>query len=88
MSAPNSFRYFTENHGVSRYWEFLPWIGLLAVFLTLSFFSVIGGWCFAYVLKSATGIFSNLDNETVKQICCRYIGPTAILILFFVTIID
>ena len=53
---------------MSRYWEILPWLGLLAVFLTLSFFSVIGGWSFAYVIKSATGMFTELDNESVKEI--------------------
>jgi NSS family neurotransmitter:Na+ symporter len=61
LSAPNSLRRVAEESGGSRSWQGLGWLGLTAVFIVLSFFSVVAGWSLAYVVKTATGTFVGLE---------------------------
>jgi NSS family neurotransmitter:Na+ symporter len=37
-------------------------LGVLAGFVILSFYSVVAGWCMAYVVKAATGVFAGFTN--------------------------
>ena len=42
-------------------WAWVGSLGVLAGFLILSFYSVIGGWIIAYIVKAATGAFNTSD---------------------------
>lgn len=46
-------------------WRYLGWLGVVAGFLILSYYSVIAGWALAYVLKAFTGSFSNSNANTI-----------------------
>ncbi len=48
--------------GHSRRWAVIGGLGTLAIFLIMSYYSVIGGWVFSYVEAYATGAASNLDR--------------------------
>lgn len=61
MSAPNTMRKLAAEAGATRAWEGLGWMGLIAVFLVFSFFSVVAGWSMAYVLKTASGQLHGLS---------------------------
>ncbi len=61
LSAPNTMRKLAAEAGASKAWAGLGWMGVVAVFLVLSFFSVVAGWSLAYVLKTATGAFVGLS---------------------------
>lgn len=65
MSPPNSFLALAREAGAHRGWRFVGWMNLLAVFLILSFYSVVAGWALAYVPKIALGHFSNASPEQV-----------------------
>ncbi|GAA3931272.1 sodium-dependent transporter [Litoribacillus peritrichatus] len=43
-------------------WKAIGWMGALAGFLILSFYSVIAGWALSYVLKLAAGTFVGADQ--------------------------
>jgi len=60
-SPVNSFRRLAEQSGASRAWQVAGWLGVVAAFLILSFYSVIAGWAIAYVPKLASGAFSGAD---------------------------
>ncbi len=47
----------------SRAWVTVGVSGVLAAFLILSFYSVIGGWALAYVTDAAAGSFNGLTND-------------------------
>jgi len=64
-SAPTAMRNVAKNAGASRHWELLGWMGLFALFLVLSFYSVIAGWTAAYLVKSASGSIAGLSAEEV-----------------------
>lgn len=44
---------------VNKNWTFGGFLGVLAAFLILGFYPVVGGWSLAYVFKSVTGLLSS-----------------------------
>ncbi len=56
-----------QEANVTRAWRFLGWMGVMAGFIILSYYSVIAGKTIAYVLKIATGLLSELDVEAAEQ---------------------
>ena len=47
-SAPESVRRVAAESGASRHWDILAGMGVLAAFLILSFYCVVGGWVLYY----------------------------------------
>jgi len=64
-SAPAAMQKLALEHGASRKWSFVGWMGLFALFLVLSFYSVIAGWTAAYLVKTASGSMSGLSPAEV-----------------------
>ncbi len=61
----------------SRFWPLVGWMGILAGFIILSYYSVIGGWVLHYIAASAVsgfqtgmaaGQFQALMSSPVKQV--------------------
>ncbi|PKL96236.1 MAG: sodium-dependent transporter, partial [Gammaproteobacteria bacterium HGW-Gammaproteobacteria-8] len=48
MSPINSIRELASDAGATRAWMGLGWLGIVAGFLVLSFYSVVAGWTLAY----------------------------------------
>jgi len=63
QSPINTMLSVAREEGLSRGWGLMGWIGVLAGFLILSFYSVIAGWALAYVFKAGTGSFQGLDAD-------------------------
>lgn len=61
QSPINTMRTLAREEGRSAAWQLLGWMGIIAGFLILSFYSVIGGWTMAYGLRAATGLFTDID---------------------------
>jgi NSS family neurotransmitter:Na+ symporter len=49
-------------------WQYLGWMGIIAGFLILAYYSVIAGWSMAYVTKGFFGSFSGADATTIKAL--------------------
>lgn len=49
-------------------WQYLGWMGIIAGFLILAYYSVIAGWSMAYVTKGFFGSFSGADTTTIKSL--------------------
>lgn len=64
-SAPAAMEVLAVERGSTRNWRFVGWMGLFALFLVLSFYSVIAGWTAAYLVKTASGSMSGLSPEQV-----------------------
>ena len=67
-SPINTMLVLARAEGLSRYWGLLGWLGMLAGFLILSFYSVIAGWALAYILHAGTNSFSGLDAGGVQRL--------------------
>jgi NSS family neurotransmitter:Na+ symporter len=55
--------------GHSRAWSAIGWLGTLAIFLIMTYYSVIGGWVFSYIEAYAIGGVSALDRT---QLAARF----------------
>lgn len=60
--------------GKSGKWLWVGAMGVVAGILILSYYSVIGGWTLAYVLKSATGAFTQASAIEVTELRDSFIG--------------
>ena len=61
QSPINTMATMSREEGVGRAWAGVGWIGVLAGFLILSFYSVVAGWALSYVFRAGTGAFAGLD---------------------------
>ncbi|MEH6825949.1 MAG: sodium-dependent transporter [Motiliproteus sp.] len=64
-SPINSMRELVKLDRLSPRWKWLGGMGMLASFLILSFYSVIGGWALSYVGAAATGTFAGASTEAI-----------------------
>ena len=51
-----------EESGTTR-WKWVGGLGVLAGILILSYYSVIAGWTLAYIVKSASGVFTGASAD-------------------------
>ncbi|MDX1616982.1 MAG: sodium-dependent transporter, partial [Candidatus Promineifilaceae bacterium] len=58
QSPINSMRKLAHEAKVTRRWGSLGFVGALAGFLIMSFYSVVAGWALYYVFKMASGAFA------------------------------
>lgn len=55
-------------------WAWVGAIGVLASFLIVTFYSVIGGWIIKYIITALTGGFNTTDLATLEGIFVNFIG--------------
>lgn len=66
QSPINTMRDLAAEAGASRLWSLLGWLGVIAGFLILSYYSVIAGWALAYVARAAAGMLHQVNAEQVQ----------------------
>ncbi|NOQ17375.1 MAG: sodium-dependent transporter [Methyloprofundus sp.] len=66
QSPINTLQTLTEEAGANSKWHYLGWLGVIAGFLILSYYSVIAGWSMAYVAKAFIGSFSGESAATIN----------------------
>ncbi len=81
-SAPSAMRKLAVDNGTSARWQILGWMGLFALLLVLSFYSVIAGWTIAYLFKSVSGGLSGLTAEEVGRGFDTFLHDPAWMILW------
>ncbi len=65
-SPPGSFQALAAEAGARPFWRWVGIINVAAVFIILSFYSVVAGWAVAYLPKIASGVFTGADGEFVS----------------------
>lgn len=65
-SPVNAMAELVREEGAPPIWRYLGWMGVVAGFLILSYYSVIMGWAIAYVKQTVTGSFTGLDGASIK----------------------
>ncbi|MCU7836658.1 MAG: sodium-dependent transporter [gamma proteobacterium symbiont of Taylorina sp.] len=63
-----TMKLLAKESGHSSSWGILGWLGVIAGFLILSYYSVIAGWALAYVPMMSLGNFSGLDAQEVNAV--------------------
>lgn len=67
MSPIHTMAHATAEQGAPKVFGGLGWMGAVAGFFILSFYSVIAGWTLAYVGKMAMGEFAGANAEVVAS---------------------
>ncbi|MDH3281202.1 MAG: sodium-dependent transporter [Gammaproteobacteria bacterium] len=81
-SPINTMRALARIEGASRRWVALGWMGVLAGFLILSFYSVIAGWTLAYVFRAASGAFSGVPADDIRAMFGQFVTDPTVLLLW------
>ncbi len=77
----NTMRTLIKEANAGSWWQCIGWIGILAGFLVLTFYSVVAGWTLAYVLHAITGLFNETTADEAKNIFSQLLSnPTRLLI--------
>ncbi|UCE89382.1 MAG: sodium-dependent transporter [Pseudomonadota bacterium] len=80
QSPINTMQTLAIEAGHTPRWHFVGWIGVLAGFLILSYYSVIAGWALAYVLRTGTGVFTGATADGVEAIFSDFVSnPESLL---------
>ncbi len=58
----------SRESGLLRTWNVIGWMGVIAAFLILSYYSVIAGWTLEYLKLALNSGFGGLDGETSSNI--------------------
>jgi NSS family neurotransmitter:Na+ symporter len=79
-SPTRSFQTLAADSGQSRHWGIVGTSGIMASFLILSFYSVIGGWALAYLFYATTAGFSGYSVEIITDLFDKLLSdPLAML---------
>jgi len=54
--------------GATRFWSVIGWMGVIAGFVILSYYSVIAGWTLDYLVSALQGKFSGLTGDTSNDL--------------------
>ena len=68
QSPINTMRALASEENRNPNWVWLGWLGVLAGFLILSYYSVIAGWAMAYVFRTGGGMFLGVTADGVNSI--------------------
>jgi len=68
QSPINTMKALAQKAGASPLWSSIGWMGAVAGFLILSFYSVIAGWALSYTLDMVSGDFVNISAENSGKI--------------------
>ena len=64
----NGIKSLAEEEGRHSAWRYLGWIGTIAGFLILSYYSVIAGQVLAYVFRAFSGVFEGVTADGARSI--------------------
>ncbi len=81
QSPINTMRALSTEAGADHRWHYIGWLGVIAGFLILSYYSVIAGWAMAYIVKAFTGSFG-VEAAQIKVQFDQLIASPAILIFW------
>lgn len=70
----------------SKFWVSIGFLGVLAGFLILSFYSVIGGWTIGYVIETLRGSLSNFHNPEEAGVLFGALSGSAVWTLGYHTL--
>jgi len=76
------FERLAVDSGASPHWHIAGDLGVIASFLILSFYSVVGGWSISYVIDALQNNFSGASSEQTEAIFNHLLADPARLLLW------
>ncbi|HEX7011532.1 MAG TPA: sodium-dependent transporter [Steroidobacteraceae bacterium] len=66
-SPPAASHAVATSAGLSPAWSTIGWLGTMAMFLIMTYYSVIGGWVLAYIMNFARGNLADLNAVEIGR---------------------
>ena len=82
QSPINTMQSLSKEAGADQSWHYLGWLGVIAGFLILSYYSVIAGWAMSYVLKAIGGSFNGGDAKQINELFDSFIASPLQLVFW------
>ena len=82
QSPINTMQTLAIEAGHNPHWKWLGWLGVVAGFLILSYYSVIAGWSLAYIFRTATGTFTDVTPDGVGSIFGSFLSDSETLLFW------
>ena len=67
QSPINTMEALSKEEGLNPAWRFLGWMGVVAGFLILSFYSVVAGWTLEYIFQAGSGSFLTATDGEIGE---------------------
>ena len=64
LSGKSAYGAFRALSGSGR-WQWFAWMTMVSVMLLMSFYFVVTGWCFFYLVEAASNTFANMDSQAL-----------------------
>ena len=64
LSGKSAYGAFRSLSGSGR-WQWFAWMTMVSVMLLMSFYFVVTGWCFFYLVEAASNTFANMDSQAL-----------------------
>lgn len=68
QSPINTMKTLADEERRNDNWVWLGWMGMIAGFMILSYYSVIAGWALSYIFRTASGVFVGATADGVNSI--------------------
>jgi len=68
QSPINTMEALSKEEGLNPAWRYLGWMGVVAGFLILSFYSVVAGWTLEYIFQAGSGNFLTATDGEIGEI--------------------
>ena len=82
QSPINTMQTLAEDEGLNTGWRYLGWMGVIAGFMILSFYSVVAGWVIDYIFRAGSGVFTTAtDSEIVAIFTGLLASPEHLLMM-------
>lgn len=81
-SPINTIKILAQEANAENYWRYLGWMGVLAGFLILSYYSVVAGWAIDYMFKAINGSFSGAGKAQIEHLFNQLIKSPQQLMLW------
>ena len=82
QSPINAMREVAIDSGHSGTWSLVGWMGVLAGFMILSFYSVVAGWVLHYIAGMGTGDFAAISTENAGKVFEDLLSDTQTLLIW------
>lgn len=74
QSPINTMRTLAQEEGKNPAWQYIGWMGMVAGYLILSFYSVVAGWTLAYVFRTGTGVFEGVTADGATSLFGQFVA--------------
>jgi len=68
QSPINTMEALSKEEGLNPAWRYLGWMGVVAGFMILSFYSVVAGWTLEYIFQAGSGNFLTATDGEIGEI--------------------